>query len=163
MGIFGAEAVGPSPEFEGREPVWGGFFRRGGAFLIDLVVLFLFSLLLFYLLWVGYRVGLSAGQRVLSLDQVKLFFRLFFFLCVLFLAGYFFLLHHMGGQTVGKWVMGLRVVGAEGSAITYGQSAMRLIGYLISALWGLGFLWILWSREKRGWHDFLAGTWVLRR
>jgi uncharacterized RDD family membrane protein YckC len=27
---------------------------------------------------------------------------------------------------------------------------------------GLGILWIVWSREKRAWHDFLARTWVVR-
>ncbi len=164
MCFFATEAADPTHSGSGGKirEVWGGFFRRCGAFLIDLLVLFLFSALLFYLLLIGYRVGLAANQEVLSLDQMEAFSRLFGFACLFFLASYFVLLHRMGGQTVGKWTMGLRVVGKQGSPITSWQSAMRLVGYLLSGFFGLGFLWILWSREKRGWHDWLAGTWVVR-
>ena len=164
MGFFATEA--PDPTYSGSggkiREIWGGFFRRCGAFSIDLLVLFLFSVLLFYLLLIGYRVGLAANQEVLSLDQMEVFFRLFGLACLFFLASYFVLLHRMGGQTVGKWIMGLRVVGTQGSPITSWQSVMRLVGYLLSGFFGLGFLWILWSREKRGWHDWLADTWVVR-
>ena len=49
--------------------------------------------------------------------------------------------------------------------ITYRRALFRWIGSigLGGASLGLAFLWILWQREKRGWHDFLARTWVIRR
>ena len=70
----------------------------------------------------------------------------------------------MEGKTVGKWVLGLRVVGAGQAPITYRRALLRWIGAvgLGAGSFGLGFLWILWQREKRGWHDFLAQTWVMR-
>jgi len=55
-------------------------------------------------------------------------------------------------------------VGAGQAALTYRQALLRwvgTVGFGIVSL-GLSFLWILWQREKRGWHDFLARTWVIR-
>jgi len=68
----------------------------------------------------------------------------------------------MEGKTVGKWMFGLRVVGPNQEPITYSRALLRWIATWVSALFGLGFLWVLFSREKRGWHDLLAGTWVIR-
>ncbi|MGH7845026.1 MAG: RDD family protein [Candidatus Binatia bacterium] len=144
------------------EAPWGGWTRRYLAFMIDLVILASFSLLLFYLTYIAYSVGLAANQRSLSAYNETPFWR---FTCwgSLFLCGWYFVLFHaMAGRTLGKWLLGLRVVGPNRSPITYRQSLKRWIGYFLSAFLGLGFLWILISRERRGWHDYLAGTWVIR-
>lgn len=140
----------------------GGFFRRSGAFLIDAVVLAVSLFFFFYLLFVGYKVGLGAHHQALWPEQIGIFFRFYGLAAVFFLASYFFVLHCVGGQTVGKWIMDLRVVGPHGHAITCGQSVVRVVGYLVSGFFGLGFLWILCNQQKRGWHDLLAGTWVIR-
>lgn len=141
---------------------WGGFLRRACAFSVDLLVLLLFSFLLFYFAYVGYSVGLAAHHRSLSADNVGVFLRILLFAWFSLGTGYFVLFHGLAGKTVGKWLLGLRVVGARQGPITYSQALVRCVGALLSALSGLGFLWILWSREKRGWHDLLAHTWVIR-
>lgn len=141
---------------------WGGFFRRCCAFSIDLIVLSVLSLLLLYTSYVGYRVGLAAFDRTITMHDL---FRLLRIVCWGWLAigiGYFVLFHGLDGKTIGKWLMSLRVVGADRKAITCRQAAVRCLGYFVSAFFGLGFFWILLNREKRGWHDFLAHTWVVR-
>ena len=140
----------------------GGFFRRCSAFVVDILVLCLFSLLLFYLSAVGYSVGLAAHQRSLSWATLPGFFRIVLVAWIFLVCGYFVLLHGMEGRTVGKWLFGLRVVGERRQRITYGQALIRWIVALLSAPLLLGFLRILWNREKRGWHDLLANTWVIR-
>jgi uncharacterized RDD family membrane protein YckC len=66
-----------------------------------------------------------------------------------------------GGQTPGKWLLGLRVVGLGGGRVGFGRAALRFAGYLLSALpFYLGFLWVL-GPERRGFHDRLAGTEVV--
>jgi|DewCreStandDraft_1066081.scaffolds.fasta_scaffold11154_4 uncharacterized RDD family membrane protein YckC len=67
------------------------------------------------------------------------------------------------GQTLGKYLLGIRVVSARGER-TWGQILLReTIGRLVCvATLGLGYLAILWDPERRGWHDRLADTRVVR-
>jgi len=67
-----------------------------------------------------------------------------------------------GGQTVGKMVVGIRVVRMDGSAVGLGRAFLRWLGFFLSALpSNLGYLWVGLSAEKRGFHDMLAGTKVV--
>lgn len=72
-----------------------------------------------------------------------------------------------GGQTIGKMLAGIRVVTSEEDARTdrvpVGASSLRALGYLLSALpAGLGFVPVLLGRERRGLHDRLAHTRVVK-
>jgi uncharacterized RDD family membrane protein YckC len=145
-----------------QEIRWGGFLRRTGAFLVDLIIIGLLSTMMCLISFVAYKVGLYGHGRAITLQNSV---PLIVFLTLGFAGlttGYFVLFHGMEGKTVGKWLFGMRVVGAERRAITYGQAFLRWIGLVGFAPAGLGFLWIIWSREKRGWHDYLARTWVIR-
>jgi uncharacterized RDD family membrane protein YckC len=75
---------------------------------------------------------------------------------------YFVLFHGMEGKTIGKWLLGLKVVGKEQGTITFRRAFLRWVATVGFAPLALSFLWVLWSREKRAWHDYLAGTWVIR-
>ena len=73
----------------------------------------------------------------------------------------------VGGQTIGTMLTGIRVVTSEEDAWTdrvpVGPSALRALGYLLSALpAGLGFLPVLIGSERRGVHDRLAHTRVVK-
>lgn len=75
---------------------------------------------------------------------------------------YFIFLATAGGQTVGKYIMGVRVVRLDGKPMTYWDGALRWFGYLVSLLpLGLGFLWVIVDDRRRGFHDKLAGTCVI--
>lgn len=141
---------------------WGGFFRRACAFFVDLLVLSFLSIVLFYFAYVGYSVGLAAHHQTLSEENLDVFILFLSLGSLALVTGYFVLFHGMEGKTIGKWLLGLRVVGPDQEPITYSRALLRWIGTMISAIFGLGFLWILFSREKRGWHDLLARTWVIR-
>lgn len=66
------------------------------------------------------------------------------------------------GQTVGKRLLGLRVVAADGGRVRPGRALLRFAGYFLSALpVYLGFAWVLVDRRRRGWHDVLAKTLVV--
>lgn len=67
------------------------------------------------------------------------------------------------GQTPGKQVMGIQVIHRDGRLLTTGEAIFRLIGYYISGLvLCIGYLWIFFDDKKRGWHDFMAGSLVVR-
>jgi uncharacterized RDD family membrane protein YckC len=66
------------------------------------------------------------------------------------------------GSTLGKIVMGLRVVGPGGSRVGFWRSVRRVIGYVVSMFFlGLGFLWVIFNKRHQDWADKLAGTSVV--
>ncbi len=75
---------------------------------------------------------------------------------------YFIFLATTGGQTVGKYVMGVRVVRLDGKPMTYWQSTLRWFGYIVSLLpLGLGFFWVIIDDRRQAFHDKIAGTCVI--
>lgn len=77
-------------------------------------------------------------------------------------GAYLVLTHASTGQTIGKWVMGARLETLAGSTVGPGRAVVRLVATLVAALVPLGLLSVAWRRDKRGWHDRLAGTRVVR-
>jgi uncharacterized RDD family membrane protein YckC len=66
------------------------------------------------------------------------------------------------GQTLGKRLLGIRVISARGSAPGPVIACVRFLTMLVSLLpAGLGFLWCLFDRERRALHDHLSGTYVI--
>lgn len=59
----------------------------------------------------------------------------------------------------GKHLLGLRVVTDEGDPLTWGRSFRRTAAKSASlGLCGIGYLWVLWDRDGKTWHDRVAGT-----
>ncbi len=66
------------------------------------------------------------------------------------------------GKTVGKALMGLRVLGQDGRRLTFSQALIRALGYYVSGLaLFIGFLWVLADDRRQAWHDKLARTIVV--
>ena len=67
------------------------------------------------------------------------------------------------GKTAGKTILGLRVVGADGTVALHSNRALiRTLTFPISILvFGLGLFGIIWGRERRAWHDHFAGSAVV--
>ena len=147
-----------------REIAYGGFFRRALAFGIDVVAILLLSALLGVMAYIGYKVGLAAHGRAVSLDNLTPLFGILTFAWSFLATAYFVVFHGSDGKTVGKWLLGLRVVDSAQTVISYRRAFLRWIGLIGFgfATFGLSCLWILWSGEKRGWHDYLSRTWVVR-
>jgi uncharacterized RDD family membrane protein YckC len=68
------------------------------------------------------------------------------------------------GQTLGKMIAGIKVVAANSnSPLDVGQAIVRTLAWAVLAIpAGLGFLTAFLSGDRRGLHDRLAGTRVVR-
>lgn len=67
------------------------------------------------------------------------------------------------GQTPGYMATGIRVVSADGrGSIGYGRAVVRWLVSLVSA-WAIliGYLWMLWDREKQTWFDKASNSVVV--
>ena len=77
---------------------------------------------------------------------------------------YWYFWTRRNGQTPGKFAMGILVVKADGSELSDTDAVIRAIGYYVSSIvCALGFIWAIFDKNKQGWHDKLAGTYVIRK
>ena len=80
-----------------------------------------------------------------------------------FPALYTVLFHFQWGQTIGKMLVGARVVALDGGPLSLRRAVLRAAGWALSALpFGLGFLVAAIRRDRRGLADLVAGTRVER-
>jgi uncharacterized RDD family membrane protein YckC len=142
--------------------VYAGVGRRVVAVLVDSLIVVALAVLAMVLAVLAALVGGTAAGEVTR--QVK-----FLALGASPLAGFAVsLVYHLlcwgqGGQTLGKMLMGIRVVGREGEEIGYRRAFVRWVGYLLALLpLGAGFLMITFHPRRRGLHDLLAGTCVIQ-
>ena len=78
-------------------------------------------------------------------------------------ATYFVISWARGGQTIGMRAWRLRVVDADGNKLGWPRAALRFVVACVSLLvLGVGFVWCLFDRRKRGWHDLAAGSVLVR-
>lgn len=68
------------------------------------------------------------------------------------------------GETWGKRILGLKIYTKQGKTpIGWGKAILRFIGYFVSSMiLCIGFLMIGFTNRKRGLHDMIAGTYVVR-
>ena len=78
------------------------------------------------------------------------------------LGYYIYLEGSPSGQTVGKKVMGIRVIREDGGPLGYGAATGRYFARVLSAIpCLLGYFWMLWDDKKQTWHDKLVRSYVV--
>jgi len=180
-GPFGPAAGygGPGPFGGGRYVAAAGFWARLGAFLIDAVVTGLFAVPAYVALMTG-----DTKIEPCSVDESGRFdpsgtldnglcevptggtWALFGVLLAAALVAvviYFAKLEGGSGQTLGKRAVGIRVVDAHtGGPIGTGRAVGRYFARIPSAfVCYLGYLWMLWDRDRQTWHDKMTNSQVV--
>jgi len=78
-------------------------------------------------------------------------------------GGYFIAFTAVGGQSIGKMALGIKVISQEDGSVPIDRATIRTLAYLISALpLGAGFLPGIMSGDRLALHDRLAHTRVVR-
>ena len=125
-----------------------GFWRRFFAFGLDSLILILLGTVIITL-----RAELNHPEYWQKTELIRMLLRSLYFVVMWV---------NFNGQTIGKKVFGIKIVTVDGKPLGYGKAILRAIGYEISALpLFLGLLWVAWDKDKRGWHDKIAGTKVI--
>jgi uncharacterized RDD family membrane protein YckC len=131
-----------------------GFWIRAVAALIDLAVV---GLVLRSFELIGAKIVGPDAASVASFKPIAGFFTL------VFAGAYTTGLHALGGQTIGKLIVGIRVVVGDGALPPLGTAFLRHLAYFAStAVLGLGFAMAALRPDKRALHDLIAGTRVER-
>jgi len=140
---------------------YAGFGARLGAYLIDIIPIVLITMFIFYL-FVGDELFsdeyTTSDTEGLSLNGVVRNVSFFLWIC------YCTAMESSSLQaTYGKKLMGIKVTDDEGNKISTEKSMIRnsfkIVSYIAILM---GFLWVLFNKEKKGWHDLVAGTSVVK-
>lgn len=161
------------PQLAPRYATYAGFVSRALAMVIDLLIIG--AVLLaggiaadFFVRTsgIGQLLRLLAGElpwiTPLRIFLVSTSFELI--VAIVFGYCYFAFFYLFGGATIGKYLLGLRVVSADGGRLAPTQAAFRVFAYALSAFaLYLGFLAVLVDDQRRGWHDRLSNSAVVHR
>jgi uncharacterized RDD family membrane protein YckC len=150
------EEVGPAPGY-----AFGGFGERLLAYLLDGIVNFVAIVVIAILGGLVIGVGAVAGSALLAGTGAIVTIVAIIVVPLV----YFPFFWSRGGQTPGMRPFGLRVVrDRDGGPVSASSAILRLIGYWIDGLvFYLGYIWIFIDKRKRGWHDLIAGTVVVKK
>ncbi len=131
------------------------FIKRFLAFNVDIILLSIIGIFIFILMMIGGIIGYKVTSLENTTSQIIV-------LLILFTPfSYFAYFHYANGMTIGKKLFNIQVKNIDNTKITFGESITRTICYFISTFfWGLGFLWMLWDKNKQTWHDKICGTYV---
>jgi len=131
-----------------------GFWIRALAAGIDFVILFVVQS---SLKLIGVRLSGADLETSESLKPMVFLFTL------IFAGAYTSVLHCLAGQTLGKMLVGIRVVAGDEGPPPFGAALLRFAAYFASAApVMLGFVIAGLRRDKRALHDLIAGTRVER-
>jgi len=65
--------------------------------------------------------------------------------------------------TIGGIVLGLKVARMDGQPLTFTVALVRALAAAFSfVVLFLGFVWIIWDKDRQGWPDKIAGTVVVK-
>ena len=154
--------TGAMPVILGR---YAGFFTRAAAYAIDrfivygiaFVILIVIQYFLNLLLIDDWLANLNQPGTMRMLITVLLSSAGINLIVSVFYNISFWML---SGQTPGKRILGVRVMLTNGERLRFRNAVLRQIGYWISSIFFLGFLWILFDSKRQGFHDKIGGTMV---
>lgn len=175
----GGTNPGGLPGIPGSGAAGGGGFAPGGGALVPaphgrrLVALLLDGLIIVLLavaIFVGIFASLDSGEDGASIAVAVLLGALAYAAGALLYAPVAMAL--LDGRTVGKLIMGLRVVGDDGRPVGFGRAFLRevvvkglVLAIASGATGGLAFLadalWPFVDDRRRALHDLISGTRVI--
>ncbi len=149
--------VPPPPAAQIPAATLAGFWIRFAAYLVDSVIL---SVILFPLAF-GLGMLIPASSSPNGLTGAFLLVQL---VCGAISLGYVLYFWSASGATPGKKILKLKIVRTDGvQPLGLGTAGMRVLGYFVSSfIFCIGFLMIGFSSDKRGLHDRIAKTRVIR-
>jgi uncharacterized RDD family membrane protein YckC len=146
---------------------FGGFWIRLAAYIVDALILMIPGMVMLVAIY-GFM-GVSLGEQAFNMDgtvnpQAQLASMISnvsgFFIGWMYTV--FFLMRY--GATPGKLAMGLRVVNEDGMYLSFGRATGRYFAEILSGVLCLiGYIMIGFHQQKRGLHDLIAATYVVRK
>lgn len=156
--------------FHNHEQIIAPVFRRVMAMVLDFAVLFIIYYLVANIInWMGFEIkkidvksfkDIDLEANNMSEHNLKIFKISLGLIPILYftLSTYF-----TNGLTIGKKIMGIRIISMYHHRIALWHCLERSLGYVASTLEaGIGFIQVLWNTNRMALHDRIAETVVIR-
>lgn len=140
-----------------------GFFVRVLAMTIDIllikIVLLIFAFMIDSLLSVIVYSFKTDNNEAID----KIIGGVIYFFWIIIPFAYFTISTHKWGMTIGKKLLGIKVINVHGELPTWEESLKReVLGKLFSSIiLGVGYIWIIFDKNKQALHDKYAKTFVV--
>jgi uncharacterized RDD family membrane protein YckC len=128
-----------------------GFWLRVSALTIDEIILIFmtYCLLLVIKPYISYDLYMSPWFILIFYEFLD--------------YNYYTLFWYYGGQTPGKKLLKTKVIKIDGTPLSYKDAFIRYWTWMFGvACLGIGYFWIAWEKNKQGWNDLVAKTFVIR-
>jgi uncharacterized RDD family membrane protein YckC len=145
--------------------VYAGFWIRVGAMLIDQLILCAVVALLAFIgvLVLAPSLSKSGAAPEAALAVMSIVIGVGYLLLIGGSACYEAFFVARSGATIGKKALGLKVVMQDGGPVSLGRAFGRFFAKMLSAIpLDLGFIMVGFDAEKRGLHDYICSTRVIR-
>jgi uncharacterized RDD family membrane protein YckC len=130
---------------------FAGFWIRVAAFMIDIAVLTIPTLMISF--FIRFTVADELAYGIESFISNTL-------VCWIYEAAF---ISSTRQGTIGKMLLGLKVVDYAGNRITFGRATGRYFSKWLSGLiLCIGYMMVGWTKKKQGLHDVIADTLVIR-
>ncbi len=149
--MAGAKETSPAKTDSSIGRNYAGFWRRLAAAILDGIII--------AIVLVPFSIALGVGRNSGASDS------LYSLISLAISWGYPWYFIGAKGQTPGKMALSVKVIRKEdGQVPGYTKAFLReIVGKFISTLiFGLGFWWMIWDKDKQTWHDKIAGTVVIK-
>ena len=165
--------TGPFPQPWGAVPAvrYAGFWIRLVAYLVDAVLLNVVAIPVNLVAFGNSGVVCASTNYTVITSGIS--FRAVNYSCSPTGAGYliffalgliYFTLMWRTGATLGQRLLRIRVLdGATNEPLSLARSFARYFAFVLSAIpLAIGLIWAAFDPRKRGWHDHMAGSIVMR-
>jgi uncharacterized RDD family membrane protein YckC len=145
------------PQAERVDLDLAGVGQRLASYLVDGVVLSIIYIALMFLF------GVPIEEEAIAGGNFSTTFYAVYILMAAIGIGYF--TYFFGkGQTPGMKLVEIKLIRTDGvEPVGYKKGFFRWVGMEISGIvLLLGYIWILIDKKRQGWHDKIAGTYVVK-
>jgi uncharacterized RDD family membrane protein YckC len=160
-----------TPQHQGSQPAYAGFWIRLVARLLDGLILGIPFGVVFAVFAIAGGLlannSTSSSQDSQNAAAAALFgggFLILWLLALVVQVGYWIYFWGTSGSTLGMRLLHLRVVDADtGGPIGYARATVRFLMSIVNS-WAcyIGWIWVAFDARKQGWHDKVANSVVLQ-
>ncbi len=147
---------------------YAGFWRRAVALMIDSFIISIPCTIVYAMIMGAQALRLSARHTSAADSDIALAMIGSIILMQVLVAAifwlYFALMESGKGQaTLGKKIMGIKVVGADGGRISFARATGRTFGKYVSyMILNFGYYMAGYTKKRQALHDLMADTYVVR-